>query len=377
MPKKSFLKDGVEQLTELPLSLKDQQAIESLQQWFLQSARKLPWRETKDPYCIWVSEIILQQTRVVQGMQYYLRFIEAFPTVQNLAEAPLDDVLLLWQGLGYYSRARNMHKAAHIICNEYGQFPSDYNAIRALPGVGDYTAGAIASFAFALPYPAVDGNVLRVLSRYYLYNEPVDVPKNKALLSGFAKRWVQVGDPAIVNQALMELGATVCMPHKAVCEECPLQSFCCLAFDPLAVQLPIKSKRLTIKQRNFYFMLIRNSKGCFAIEQRMLNDIWKNLFQLPLLEASNKLTNKKLEASVKEQLSLFGNFRIKDLHHETLHKLTHQTLHIRFLLVDVEKEEEARLPQSWKWITPSELGNFAFPIPLVKAFNWMFSEQEK
>lgn len=315
--------------------------------WFEENQRTLPWRGETDPYQIWVSEIILQQTRVNQGWDYYLRFIEQFPNVKALAEAPLQEVLHVWQGLGYYSRARNMHTAAQqIMQNHQGIFPHHYSDIRKLKGIGNYTAAAIGSIAFHLPYPAVDGNVLRVISRIFGIYDDISQQKTVQKITQFCHTLLHIESPGNFNQALMELGAIQCTPKKPTCETCPFVTQCEAFVKEQVHVLPVKSSKLQIKERFFhYFIFIKDSKT--IIEQRTANDIWKNLYQFPLIE-----TETPYEPD-------FGKIKSVFLE-EVKHKLTHQHLVIRFYLIDgslgsIHDKCEINI---------CDLGKYPFPIPL-------------
>lgn len=253
--------------------------------WFAQSHRPMPWKAENDPYRIWLSEIILQQTRVEQGMPYYLHFIERFPDVTQLANAPEDEVLKAWEGLGYYSRARNLHETAKFIAGELnGVFPNSYAAIRALKGVGDYTAAAIASFAFGLPHAVLDGNVYRVLSRFWDIETPIDTPKAKKEFAELARQLLPSGQPGDFNQAIMDLGATVCTPRLPQCTSCPLNSECRALHLNKAGELPVKSKN-PVKKDRFFLYLVVNYRQQTLVQKREGKDIWRNLYEFPLLEA--------------------------------------------------------------------------------------------
>ncbi|MCR4965310.1 MAG: A/G-specific adenine glycosylase [Bacteroidales bacterium] len=256
---------------------------QTLFSWYDDHQRDLPWRGEQDPYKVWVSEIILQQTRVQQGWDYYHRFIETFPNVQALAEADEQVVLRVWQGLGYYSRARNIHFAAKQIMNDFGgQFPNRYEDIRSLKGVGDYTAAAIAAFAFGLPYPAVDGNMMRVISRYFGIRENIALPKTRKEITNIATQELADHDPAKFNQAMMDFGSTQCTPAPN-CEECPMRRQCYAFQNELTAVLPVKIQKITKKNRYFQLtMFIANEKT--ILEKRVGNDIWRNMYQFPLKE---------------------------------------------------------------------------------------------
>ncbi len=252
--------------------------------WSADHQRDLPWRGEKDPYKVWVSEIILQQTRVQQGWNYYQRFIEIFPDVRSLAVADEQEVLRLWQGLGYYSRARHLHQAAQqIMATHKGRFPSRYEDIRALKGVGDYTAAAIASFAFGEQRPAVDGNMMRVVSRYFGVVENISSPATKRTITSIAEKEIQQVDPASFNQAMMDFGSLQCTPANPACQNCPLQQGCYACQHDMATTLPIKNQQIRKRQR--YFILTMFVDGVQTIlEQRTGKDIWHNMYQFPLQE---------------------------------------------------------------------------------------------
>jgi A/G-specific adenine glycosylase len=261
---------------------------QALYRWYSFNKRTLPWRATRDPYLIWISEIILQQTRVAQGMPYYFRFTERFPDVKTLGEAPEDELMKFWEGLGYYSRARNLHIAAKSILKNYkGKFPVDYESIRNLKGVGDYTAAAIASIAFGLPYAAVDGNVERVLSRYFGIETSVHSANGKKIFRDLAREILLESDPGMHNQAMMELGALVCTPKNPDCPNCPLKLSCNAFLHGNVENLPLKQKSIKKNTRYFLFILMESTSQ-ILIEKRTGSDIWRNLFQLPLVECEHQ-----------------------------------------------------------------------------------------
>jgi len=318
--------------------------------WFEENQRRLPWRGESDPYKIWVSEIILQQTRVNQGWEYYERFVERFPNVKSLAEAPLQEVLHVWQGLGYYSRARNMHTAAQQIMQDYQSvFPHNYLEIRKLKGIGDYTAAAIGSIAFRLPYPAVDGNVLRVITRIFGIYDDISQQKTVRTITQLCQELIDKENPGDFNQALMELGAIQCTSKKPACETCPFATYC-VAFEKEQVTLlPVKSSKLKVKDRFLhYFIFLKDDK--VIIEQRTANDIWKNLYQFPLIETQ----------TVCEKISDFDEMQPVFLK-EIKHKLTHQHLTIRFYVLNGEFPE---LKNNQIIIPIKRLKDYPFPVPL-------------
>lgn len=299
----------------------------------------MPWKETKDPYKIWISEIVLQQTRVAQGTAYYNRLIEAFPTVRDLAKASEDEVLSLWKGLGYYARARNLHYAAKQIVNDYnGVFPNTYEDIINLKGVGVYTAAAIASFAFDLPYAVVDGNVYRVLSRYFNLSTPIDTTLGKKQYAELAKENLIDKKASSYNQAIMDFGALQCTPVSPDCGSCILSDHCG-AYDQGTVDLlPIKEKKLTVKSRFFNYLYFRKGDQVF-MKKRTEKDIWQGLYELPMIESHKKLTKKELRVVIDEQLGLstenVQSFK-KLWYHEQ--RLTHRLIHGTFYEVMCNKE---------------------------------------
>lgn len=252
--------------------------------WHAGHQRPLPWKGERDPYKVWLSEIILQQTRVEQGLPYYERFTATYPTVRHLAEAPLDEVLKLWEGLGYYSRARNMHAAArHIVDEQCGIFPDTYAGIRALPGVGDYTAAAIASFAFGLPHAVLDGNVYRVLARFFGIETPVDTPAAKREFSALAQQLLDAGRPGAFNQAIMDFGAGHCTPRQPACSTCPFAEHCVALRTGSMQRLPAKNRAAAKQQRFFVYAVFYQGENVW-VRQRESDDIWRNLYEFPLLE---------------------------------------------------------------------------------------------
>jgi A/G-specific adenine glycosylase len=272
---------------------------ERLFAWFAQNSRPLPWKGERDPYKIWLSEIILQQTRVEQGLPYYQKFVERYPTVRHLADAPEDEVMKLWEGLGYYSRARNLHHTAKLIAAEPGgNFPATYAGIRALKGVGDYTAAAIASFAFNLPHAVLDGNVFRVLARYFGVETPTDTTLAKKEFAALAQELLDPARPGDYNQALMDFGATHCTPQQPKCPACLLRPHCVAFQQNKVAELPLKSKRLVKKDRFFVYLVVRH-KGDTFVRKRSRKDIWQNLWEFPLLELPVfPADNRELEAKI-------------------------------------------------------------------------------
>lgn len=247
----------------------------------------MPWKAIRDPYRIWLSEIILQQTRVAQGLPYYERFVSAYPTVIALADADDDAVMKLWEGLGYYSRARNLLKAARVVANEHGgSFPTDYAGLLALPGVGPYTAAAIGSFAYDLPLAVLDGNVFRVLSRYANDATPIDESRSRKHYDKLAAAAMGTASARVYNQAIMDFGATVCTARNAGCKDCPLSSSCQARKVKTVYERPVKTKKLKKRTRYFHFLTVENEAEQTIVEQRTGKDIWRNLYQFPLVETT-------------------------------------------------------------------------------------------
>jgi A/G-specific adenine glycosylase len=332
-----------------------------LLQWYREHRRDLPWKHTDDPYKIWLSEIILQQTRVEQGLPYYTRFTERFPTVQALASASIDEVLRLWQGLGYYSRARNLHHTAQQIVAEHGgRFPRSYEALLALKGIGPYTAAAIASFAFAEPVPAIDGNGTRILSRVFGVDEPADTGAGKKQLASLAKELMAAAPPDEFNQALMDFGSLACVPAKPLCHDCPLHDGC-YAFAHNAVEkFPVKGKRTAVRTRYFYYFFIRHENSVF-LRKRVEKDIWQGLYEFPLIETAKRVPLRRLAAG-KKWAALFGSRQVAVLHAsgEIKHQLTHQTLYATFYTIDLHEISPA-LQNGYLRIPPDRLDHYSLP----------------
>ena len=306
-----------------------------LSQWYAINKRDLPWRSTVNPYYIWLSEIILQQTRVEQGLPYYLKFIDTFPVVADLANADEDLVLKLWQGLGYYSRARNLQFSAKLILSEFGgNFPDNHADILKLKGVGPYTAAAISSFSFGLPFAVLDGNVIRVLSRVFGIQTPFDTTAGKKQFQKLAQELLDKKNPAEYNQAIMEFGALQCVPKSPKCNDCPIVNDC-IAFNTNTVSLlPVKSKKLKVKNRYLHFLVV-NKNNEVLIGKRN-SGIWQGLYEFPFLEFDENLNEKSVLKS-----PLWINFfkdsvkQISSISEEYIHKLSHQKIHAKFWEIDV------------------------------------------
>jgi len=328
--------------------------------WYKQNKRDLPWRNTTDPYKIWLSEIILQQTRVAQGMPYYLNFVREFPTVFDLAKAPEQKVLKLWQGLGYYSRARNLHAAAKEIVKNYnGVFPTEFEELKKLKGVGDYTAAAIASFCFNKPQAVVDGNVYRVLSRLFAIDTPVNSSEGKKQFAQLAQELLDKNNAGIYNQSIMEFGALYCTPHNPNCEACVFNTTCLAGSAGKAINYPVKIANKKITTRYFeYFVIICNTNT--YTQQRTESDIWKNLHQFPLLEHTEKMDNPVVLEQMKKEIlrTKSNNFKILKQTAYKKHQLSHQTIHARFTYVEVKKFDQT----AYKQIALKQLKKLPFPI---------------
>ena len=314
-----------------------------LVRWYHQNKRDLPWRDTQDPYKIWISEIILQQTRVNQGLDYYNRFVERFPDVITLAEASEDEVLKYWQGLGYYSRARNLHKAAkQIAINHHGKFPDNHNDIISLSGVGAYTAAAICSFAYDLPYAAVDGNVYRVLSRIFGIDTPIDSPAGNKTFQQIAQDILDKNHPGIHNQAIMEFGALQCVPASPNCESCPLKGICISFASNLTNLLPVKTKKIKTRKRYFNYLFIKNKRLTY-LQKRTGDDVWKNLYEFPLIEDERLLEANELflhEDFKKITKDIASEITIKSISQPVKHVLTHQQIFAQFFLIEITELNE-------------------------------------
>lgn len=336
-----------------------------LYDWYAVSHRVLPWRETTDPYCIWLSEVILQQTRVAQGMDYYHRFVQTFPTVDLLAAADEDEVLRLWQGLGYYSRARNLHKAAKMIvyqpdvADNHARFPATFEALHALPGVGDYTAGAIASFAFDAPYPALDGNVYRVLARLFDCDLPFDTSAGKKYFHHLAEQLLDRDHPRLFNSAIMEFGALHCLPSAPDCEACPIRFYCRAHAAGTVDLLPVRKPRPKLRDRWFSYTVYITPERKTLIHQRRDKDIWQHLYEFPLIEHPTESAWQEYQKSkIKNQKS-----KINFLPPLT-HILSHQRLHARFFIVPVDNLPAVPDTIAVSW---TDLDNYALSRLTLKA----------
>jgi len=329
--------------------------------WYSLYKRDLPWRNTRNPYLIWLSEIILQQTRIDQGMAYYFRFADEYPTITALANASEDQILKLWQGLGYYSRARNLHFTAKFIQQNYnGIFPENYDTIRSLKGIGEYTAAAIASISFNLEYPTVDGNVFRVLSRFFGISEPIDTGSGKKIFNDLAKKLIKGTDPGMHNQAIMEFGALQCTPKNPNCNQCPLSARCYALLNQKINELPVKQNKT--KQRDRYFnYLVLLYKNHTWLRKRITNDIWKNLFEFPIIETENEITIEDLIklSEFQKVISIKDQAIIENVTNWKIHILSHQRIHYRF--VRVQLTDEILVTGDLIRVYKEDIFNFAVP----------------
>ncbi len=335
----------------------------TLIEWYLKNKRDLPWRNTKDPYKIWLSEIILQQTRVAQGLPYYLKFAENFPTVHDLAIAPLEKVLKLWQGLGYYSRARNLHSTALLISQDLdGQFPKTYKDLIKLKGIGDYTASAIASTCYNEPVAAVDGNVFRVLARYFNIDTPINSSQGMKEFRALSQELLDDENPWYYNQAIMEFGATHCTPKQPFCSTCPFSQSCLALKYNTITELPVKIKKGEIKKRFFNYIVFRTRDNQTIMEKRSGKGIWEGLYQFPLIETKEMLTAEEFST-----FDEFINIKGSDVDEVTLynddpviHKLTHQHIYTRFWIVDKKavKQNSVKLTAVKDYPVPVLIANF-------------------
>lgn len=335
---------------------------DTLINWYTENRRDLPWRHQPTPYQVWLSEAILQQTRVNQGRDYYLRFVEKWPTVKDLAAATEEEVLKMWQGLGYYSRARNLHQCARQIVEQYGdEFPADFEKLKRLKGVGNYTAAAIASIAFNLPYAVVDGNVYRVLSRLFDIDTPINNNEGQALFAQTADALLNREQPGLHNQAMMEFGALHCTPKNPNCLHCPLQAQC-LAFERQTVmQRPVKLQKLKVTTRYFNYLVIRVKDNIY-LHKRSDNDIWRNLYDFPCIESEKPMTVEEVVSSEAFlQLIDHKSFTLTKTSSVFTHKLTHRTILAQFIEINLS-QELLHIETKGLILTPErDLGNY--PIP--------------
>ena len=338
--------------------------------WYLKNNRELPWRETKNPYFIWLSEIMLQQTRVAQGLSYYKKFIEAFPSIFELAKANESTILKMWQGLGYYSRARNLHFTAKYIATELnGEFPATFNEIIKLKGIGDYTASAISSICFNEPTAVVDGNVYRVLSRYFGIKSPINSSSGIKEFKALAQVLIDKTQPGTFNQAIMDFGALHCKPQNPLCGSC-LFSESCVALEQNRIkELPVKKNKIKVKKRYFNYLVIVTSNGKTILSERKGKGIWQGLYQFPLIETNKNISINEL-ISKEEFVNLFPfNSSISLFNKkEIVHKLSHQHISTKFWIIETENSDEIKI----KW---AEIEKYPVPI-LIANFLEAFSPKK-
>ncbi|OCX51076.1 A/G-specific adenine glycosylase [Mucilaginibacter sp. PPCGB 2223] len=332
---------------------------QSLAQWYRHNRRDLPWRNTTDPYVIWLSEIILQQTRVEQGKPYFYRFAEAYPTVTHFAAATEDEVLKLWQGLGYYSRGRNMLTTARLVQQKFGGvFPGNYDDLIALKGIGEYTAAAISSFSTNQAKAVVDGNVSRVIARYFGIAEPINSTKGKKLFQQMANELLDPAEPGLHNQAMMEFGAMLCRPRNPLCDACPVRTGCYALQHNQVNQLPVKLKTVKIRKRYFNYWLIIDN-GEVLLNKRGETDIWASMYDLPLTETAEDKSVEELLASPETLATLGFTPQIKAVYPTQKHILTHQHIYYRFIYI--QNNLKIKLKPSWFFLKVENLNNLALP----------------
>ncbi len=321
----------------------------------------MPWKGEKDPYKIWLSEIILQQTRVEQGWSYYERFLEAFPTVRRLASAPRQKVFKLWEGLGYYNRCRNLIDTAKTIATTYkGQFPGSYEAILALKGIGPYTAAAISSFAFGLPHAVVDGNVERVLARYFGISTPIDTSAGKKLYASLAASLLYNPDPGQYNQAIMDFGAVICKPRNPLCPTCPLKKDCQAYGHGWTEILPVKEKSKGKRQRWFYYYILETGDGKTWLRQRKEKDIWESLYEFVLWETDHAVAEEELpEPPFAKGLFPAGSLTVRHISKIYRQELSHQTIQGQFIIIC----PDGPLPKlkGYRLVAKRKMEGYAFP----------------
>jgi A/G-specific adenine glycosylase len=334
------------------------QIVLNILQWYQKNKRDLPWRATNNPYYIWLSEIILQQTQVIQGLNYYHKFIEFFPTINHLASAKEEDILKLWQGLGYYSRARNLYKAAQTVVNDYnGIFPSTYNEVLKLSGVGPYTASAITSMAYELPYPVLDGNVYRFIARLYNIDLPINQPKTYSAFQQILSEMMVNQKPSTFNNAMMEMGAMVCKPVQPLCHNCPVLSFCEAYKKGSINQLPVKLNKVKVKTRVFNYVYF-NVDGAFYMEKRTQKDIWENMYQLPLIETNTLIDESEMVLMMNEKQ--WGDALNIKFEMDLSHQLTHQKILVKVWSCYIDNKS---FRTEKEWIKVDEDSYKKYPIP--------------
>ncbi|WP_124979156.1 A/G-specific adenine glycosylase [Nonlabens xiamenensis] len=339
--------------------------------WYQLNKRDLPWRQTTDPYHIWLSEVILQQTRVNQGLPYYNRFVSQYPNVYALANASEQEVLKTWQGLGYYSRARNLHKAAQQVVENEGKFPSTYKDLLELKGVGDYTAAAIASFAYEEAVPVVDGNVYRVLARIYGIHTPINSTQGAKEFKSLAQKLLNKNEPATHNQAIMEFGAIQCVPKNPQCQSCPFQGSCVAYEKEIVQELPVKLKKTKVKNLYHHYLVAKTPSGKTLLQQRDTRSIWAGLHEFPYIEANGPLLSSELkDHEVFKHFFSRVRFRESAYNQEPIiHQLTHRKIHAYFWIIQTESE----LPKA---ISVDQAYALPLHILMYKFMNDYYSQEE-
>lgn len=339
-------------------------------QWYGVNKRELPWRETIDPYKIWLSEIILQQTRIEQGTDYYLRFITQYPDIETLANASEEEILKLWQGLGYYSRARNLHKTAKTISQDYnGIFPNTYEELIKQKGIGEYTAAAIASIAFGIPRPVVDGNVLRFLSRLFGNTKPINTPAGKNTIKNLAEKLIVQDNPGEFNQAVMEFGALHCKPQNPDCTSCIFKKECVAFKEGIVKTLPAKTKSIKQQTRYFNYLVFkqkRKNETFLILNHRTEKDIWQNMYDFPLIETTSKHSKIKLTKVIREEFGLLNDLTIVFRSSEYRHILTHRILYAYFYVINLPEDSPffdqlGLIHNTYKTVNLNDINKF--PIP--------------
>ncbi|MFA8450751.1 MAG: A/G-specific adenine glycosylase [Bacteroidales bacterium] len=348
--------------------------------WFKTHSRELPWRTTKDPYFVWLSEVILQQTRVKQGIDYYQLFVKEFPDVCKLANATEDQVMKLWQGLGYYSRARNLHFTAKEICYERkGLFPKTASELQKLKGIGPYTASAIASISFNEVNPAIDGNVYRFLSRLFDIDVSIDSNSGKKIFFEISKDLISASNPGDYNQAMMEYGARICKPKKPLCEDCIFRINCISFQNGTILERPVRDLKKSLKERyfNFFIPIVKkNNKPYILIQKRKGKDVWKSLYQFPMFERDCLLSQEQLHNEINLLINKGNSSEMLFLDYfaEFSHKLTHQVLHCRFFAVEFNLNLNLAIADAIL-VSSQNIYNYAVPKPVEKALK-LFLERE-
>lgn len=357
--------DEVDRATDLWPCMSTAWFSTALLPWYREHHRPLPWRETRDPYRIWLSEVILQQTRVDQGMAYWLRFVERYPTVAHLAVAPEDAVLKLWQGLGYYSRARNLLTAARQVQTDHGgSFPLTYSELRGLKGVGEYTAAALGSIAFGLVEPVVDGNVYRVLARVFGIGTPIDGTEGRKEFRALAATLMDPKHPGDHNQAVMELGATVCLPRNPRCGDCPIAPRCIAKATGRIAELPVKAGKTTVRVRHFNYLHLRTAKGTY-LQKRTGKDIWQGLYEFPLIESKKAVGKAALLKALQEMVP--GAWMIIRRTETVSHLLSHQR--IQAIFWEVVPPARLKVPAGWQAVPDKRLTELAIPRLMERYLN--------